>query len=245
MDNWWTSFFAGNWLDVQRAAFSDEKTQAESALIRTWLALEPGMKALDVPCGTGRISVPLAEAGIAVTGVEQSEDILEDARRAAAERGVGIDLCQGDMRDLPWESEFDAALCWWGSFGYLDDEGNAEFMRAVAKTLKPGGRFLIDTHVAETLYPKFQARGWNEVSGSLIVEERRLDMERGRIDGTWRIFNGGEWDIRSSSIRVYTYRELRELFLSSGFESVEGFAGHTLQPFAFGASRLVVVGTKG
>lgn len=244
MNDWWSSFFAGAWLDVQRTIFSDERTKGEAALISRHLGLQPGMRVLDVPCGMGRISVELAEAGIEVTGVDQSSTILDEARRAAGERGVNLDLRLGDMRDLPWSVEFDAALCWWGSFGYFDDTGNADFMRAVARTLKPGARFLIDTQIAESLYPKFQARAWDEVDGVLILEQRSIDLERGTIDDTWRLYRNGEWDVRHSSIRIYTYRELRNLFLASGFTDVKAFAGQTETPYTFGAGRLVMMGTR-
>lgn len=242
MEDWWTSFFTGNWLDVQRQVYSEETSRAEAELITAHLALEPGMKALDVPVGFGRIALELAAAGVAVTGVDQSSTILEEAGRRATERGLALELRLGDMRDLPWQAAFDAAFCWWGSFGYLDDEGDAEFVRAVARTLKPGGRFLIETHVVESLYPKFQARDWSEVAGNLILSERTIDVERSRIDATWRIFNGDEWDTRRSSIRVYTYREMVELLRQAGFTDVHGFNGHTMEPFTFGASRIVMVG---
>ena len=49
------------------------------------------------------------------------------------------------MRDLPWRARFDGAFCLGNSFGYLDDEGNAAFLRAVAAALKPGARFVLET----------------------------------------------------------------------------------------------------
>ena len=49
------------------------------------------------------------------------------------------------MRDLPWPARFDGAFCLGNSFGYLDDEGNASFLRAVAAALKPGARFVLET----------------------------------------------------------------------------------------------------
>ena len=40
------------------------------------------------------------------------------------------------------QQRFDGAFCVGNSFGYLDDEGNAAFLRAVRAALKPGGRFI-------------------------------------------------------------------------------------------------------
>ena len=97
----------------------------------------------------------------------------------------------------------------------------------VTSSLRRLARRLIEGHVVESLYPKFQARDWCEVAGNLILSERTIDIERSRIDATWRIFNGDEWDTRFSSIRMYTYREMAELFRQAGFTDVQGFTGHT------------------
>ena len=61
-------------------------------------ALENGPRVLELACGSGRLAVPLAEASLAVTGLDLSEAMLERARRAAAERKVEVELLAGDMR---------------------------------------------------------------------------------------------------------------------------------------------------
>ena len=68
------------------------------------------------------------------------------------------------MRDLPWRARFDGAFCLGNSFGYLDDEGNAAFLRAVAAALKPGARFVLETPmVLENLLGHLQDRPWWKV----------------------------------------------------------------------------------
>jgi cyclopropane fatty-acyl-phospholipid synthase-like methyltransferase len=142
-DEWWQTFFAGHWLDVQRV-FKAERTTAEADFIERVLKLQPGAAVLDVPCGEGRLSVELASRGYRLTGVDITEALLADARRTAAERRLDVAWHRRDMRDLPWREDFDGAYCFWGSFGYFDDEGNRAFLEAVARALKPGGRFLMD-----------------------------------------------------------------------------------------------------
>ena len=75
------------------------------------------------------------------------------------------------------KSEYDIpAFCFWGSFGYFDEDGNADFLKAISGVLKPGAKFLLDTHITETLLPKlFQERGWKRVGSALVLEERHYD----------------------------------------------------------------------
>src|SRR5262249_19159540 len=82
-------------------------------------------------------------------------------RAAAAGRPLSVRWEQRDMRDLPWSGAFDGAFCFGNSFGYYDEEGNADFLKAVARTLKPGARFLLDTsYLTEGLLPNLQERAW-------------------------------------------------------------------------------------
>src|SRR5262245_41616080 len=132
MSDWWQHFFGGLWLDVQRRFRTPEQTRAEADFVEQMLGLTSGARVLDAPCGEGRIALELAARGHHVTGVDVTPILLEDAKRAAAEHGLSVVWEQRDMRDLPWREQFDAAVCWWGSFGYFDDAGNAAFIRAVA-----------------------------------------------------------------------------------------------------------------
>jgi SAM-dependent methyltransferase len=199
-------------------------------------ALAGGGPALELAIGTGRIAVPLAARGVRVTGVELNARLLERGRAAADKQGVEVEWRGGDMRNLPWEGEFDAALCFSGSFGYFDDDANADFARAVRRTLRPGGRFLIDTHITESLLPILRERDWDEVAETLVLQERRIDHEAGRIDSDWTFVRDGRVVRHPVSIRLYTYRELANLLLGAGFAHVAGY-GEDGRPFSVPSSR--------
>jgi SAM-dependent methyltransferase len=242
-DPWWRSFFAGGWAEIHSEVIPAERTAEHVEVISRLLHLEAGAHVLDVPCGDGRIALPLAERGMRVTGVELNERLLDCARAEAAARRVDVEWRPGDMRDLTWDGEFDAAACFSGSFGYFDDDGNATFARAVHRALKPGGRFLVDTHVAETVLPIFAERSWDRVGDMLVVQERRLDHEAGRIDSEWTFVREGSVQTNEVSIRLYTYRELAELLRACGFKHVESY-GPDGEPFAVpGSRRLHAVAT--
>ncbi len=244
-DHWWDTFFISDlWLEVQRNAWSDEDTRTQAERIEQLTQLKPPARVLDVPCGEGRLSIELAQLGYAVTGVDVTQPLIEIGQRKAHKLQLEVTFKQGDMRELPWESSFDAVICYWGSFGYFDELGNAKFLQAVLRALKPGGRLLIDTHTAETLFPRYQERGWRQVGEVLVLEDRQWDHLKGRINVSWTFVSEGQIDRRFSSIRVYTYRELTRLLKTTGFSEYVGYSSLEGEPFRIGASRLVIVATK-
>jgi SAM-dependent methyltransferase len=240
---WWRTFFdeAGGWASVHDAVISAEETQEQVETVARLLGLEPGLRVLDVACGDGRTAVPLAQRGLRVTGVELNARLLDRARAAAERLGLNVEWRQADMRELAWARDFDAAISLSGSFGYFDDGGNAEFATAVRRTLAPSGRFLVDTHIAETLLPILEERAWSRAGETVILQERRYDHERGRIDVDWTFIAHGRTAESRSSIRLYTYRELTELLRSAGFGRVDGYRARG-EPFSVpGAGRMLAV----
>jgi SAM-dependent methyltransferase len=214
--NWWTDFFNGVAVDMWLQAVSPEHTAGEAASIAGLLNLPEGAEILDVPCGGGRLSLALAARGHRVTGVDWSPEFLEHAR--AADTGRAVAWERRDMRDLPWPARFDGAFCVGNSFGYLDDEGNAAFLRAVRSALKPGGRFVLETPmVLENLLNHLQPRPWWKVGDVHLLVENHYDPGSSRLDIEYTFVAGGRVDVRHGSHRAYAYRELLALVASAGF----------------------------
>jgi SAM-dependent methyltransferase len=241
---WWQSFFRGISAEVQRLALTEADAVEDADFIETVMKLEPGAKLLDVPCGLGRHALTLAAKGYQVTGVDITAAYIEEAKRLADKRGLSLELHELDMRKLPWQREFDAVYCMCGSFGYFDDQGNREFVAAAARALKPGGRLLIDGHVAESLLPKFQHRDWMQFEDILLLQDRSWDLAGGRIDATWVGIRGDEKETYTSSMRIYTFRELSAMLTEEGFTDLQAYGSHSLDPFRVGSRRLYLVARK-
>ena len=111
----------------------------------------PGRRVLELACGSGRFTVPLAASGALVIGGDLSETMLSRARAAVAERGVSADFVQLDMRDFVLGRHFDAIIIAANSLMHLHT--NADFARAfsaIRQHLAPGGRLLFDVFVPST-----------------------------------------------------------------------------------------------
>ena len=238
---WWETFYAGHWLDLQREVRAGRAPEEVDFLARV-LDLKPGSRVLDVPCGNGRLAIPLAERGCSVTGVDITTALLQDARSASEEANLDLELVETDMRDLPWSDRFDAAFCFWGSFGYFEDSGNRRFLEAVHRALKTDGRFAVDVpNVAETLLPKFERRSWSRAGETLVLEERNYRHEEGRIDCDWTLIAKGVTETRTSSMQVYGFRELTLLFSEVGFEVCDVFSSLNCEPYELGRRAFFVV----
>ena len=101
-----------------------------------------GPRLLDVGIGTGRGSLPLARAGLEVTGVDSSQAMLEQTRKLAGD--TPIRLQQGDLADLAFpDGEFDTVM----SLNVLVHFPNwREILAEWQRAARPGGRILFDIH---------------------------------------------------------------------------------------------------
>ena len=79
-------------------------------------AITPGMRVLDVACGTGNLAIPAAKAGAIVTGVDIAPNLLEQARARAQREGVQVRFDEGDAEHLPYpDAAFDLVVSMCGA----------------------------------------------------------------------------------------------------------------------------------
>lgn len=243
--NWYENFFHGIALDFWRAAVTDELTLAEADFIQKHLQVSAPARLLDVPCGGGRLALELASRGFNLTGVDIASEFIAEAKAKSADRALNIDWRHGDMRDLPWESQFHGAFCFGNSFGYLDDDGNADCLKAIARTLKPGARFVLNTGAtAESILPNFQPRRWFEIGGITLLIDSRYDHEQGRMFTEYTFIREGQVEKRPSSQRIYSYNEITRLLAAAGFETTGAYSSTHKDPFGLGSQQLFLLGRK-
>jgi SAM-dependent methyltransferase len=116
-----------------------------------WRRVALGAKGdvLELGCGTGRISLPLARAGVHLVGIDRSAPMLERLRAAAARRrrvDGSLRLVRGDIRFLPYaEQTFDTVIAPYGILqSLLRDRDLSATLDSVSRVLAPGGTFGLD-----------------------------------------------------------------------------------------------------
>jgi len=121
-------------------------TDVSATVDRMAAVVGPGGRVLELGVGTGRLAIPMAEAGLRVVGIDTSEAMLD--RLAAADPDQRVEVVCGDMvHDLPG-GPFDAALVAYNTiFNLLDERLQRRCFAEVAARLRPGGAFVVEAHV--------------------------------------------------------------------------------------------------
>ncbi len=140
-------------------------------------ALASGGPVVELAVGTGRIAVPIAQAGVSVIGVDSSPEMLGVARAAAEFAGVSelVDLRLGDLRDPPVPERVPLVICPFRSLLHMETEDEKlRALRAARSLLAADGHFVFD-----------------------VFSPSREDIEE--TDGLWLerepgIFERADWD---------------------------------------------------
>ncbi len=107
---------------------------------------------LDLACGTGSLSLVLAERGYQVVGVDSSPNMLAVAKRKAKSANLYIDFVQSKMQNFSLKNPVDAAVCVFDSLNYLIQPEHVQAAyKAVSKALVPEGLFVFDVNTANRL----------------------------------------------------------------------------------------------
>jgi SAM-dependent methyltransferase len=219
MSEWWQTFFDDHFLECGFGAMKRHTALRDVRFLEKVLALNKRARVLDVCCGVGRHAVELASKGYRVTGVDVMEKYIKVAAVRARRRNVKLTLETCDMRNLSYRREFDAAICMWTSFGYFERErDHIKSLRAIHRSLRPGGKFVIDLINRDWLIKNFQPYGWMERGKGFVLERRHFDSARSRINSEWVYVGKGDAERKEISIRVYSPHELVELLERSGFK---------------------------
>lgn len=236
------------WGMVKPTLFGEERWQLavrETELLVKLLKLNPGASVLDLCCGPGRISIELARRGFEVTGVDRTVLYLSEARRRAKQEKFEVEFVRSDMRRFVRPRAFDACINMFTSFGYFEDQADdLKVCRHVLRSLRPGGRFLIQAAGKEWLARNFQPSDWREEAGTFILEQHKVAPGWTGLENRWVLIRKGKVREFRFFLRVYSGVELRDLLLRAGFAKADIYGGLNAEPYDHNSRWLVAVARK-
>ena len=211
---------------------------------------------LEVGCGTGRILLPIARAGAAITGIDASKHMLERCRaKLAAEPAAvraRVRLAQHDMRDFELAEKFGLIIAPFRVVQHLttvDDQ--LRFLETVARHLAPGGRLVFDV-----FNPRFDilvaANGveHEDTPAQRLPDGRTLRRTYRIVRVRWIdqvseaelvYYVDGTRYVQAFEMRWYLAAELRNLLARAGFRVREFYGDFARGPLVDGCPEFVVV----
>ncbi|WP_340557103.1 class I SAM-dependent methyltransferase [Streptomyces sp. GSL17-111] len=235
------------WTEFHDFLFSEQRYAQAEELLKTspLLSFSPGTRVLDLCCGPGVFTVPLARRGHEVTGVDLSPAMLERARARTADAGARVAYVRADARTYEPPEAFDVVLNLFTSFGYFEDPAdNARVLRTLHDCLTPGGTLVLDLAGKELLArrvtpPKVVRRGED-----LMVQTDTVLDDWARLRSDWVLVRGERVTRATLVWFVYSAVELRRMAEEAGFGQVEVFGGFDGRPYDEHAERLVLRGRR-
>ena len=229
---WWEELFNDDFIRTM-AKITDPQINAEADFIEDSLAVAKGAMVLDLACGTGRHAIELTRRGYKVVGFDLSLPMLARAAEEAQERSQKLNFVQGDMREMTFEDTFDGIYCWNTSFGFFEEEKNAQVVARVHKALRKSGQFLLDVINRDFLIRQAPSLAWFEGEGCICMDEMAIDWitSRMRVKRTMMMDDGRTKEIEYS-VRVYSLHELGRMLNDAGFRVAE-VSGRATTPGVF------------
>ena len=187
---------------------------------------------VELGVGTGRVAIPIAQAGVRVIGVDSSAGMLDVCRLRAEQAGVAelLDLRVGDLARPPVTERVSLVTSPFRAFLHLDtDEGRLGALAAVRELLLPAGRFVFDvfTPSAEDIAA---TNGVGLEREPDIWECAEWDEERSVLTLSVR-GESGETTMRLAWIQPERWRALLD---QAGFEVLECYGWFDRTPYAGG-----------
>jgi SAM-dependent methyltransferase len=242
---WFDEYFDDNYFDLEEP--DDVETIAHIIFIKSFLTYPPGSEILDLACGAGRLSYAMTRLNYKVTGLEYNNALVHYCRTKAKKENLDAEFIKGDMRKIPFQSKFDFVLSFNHSFGYFNDAENIEVIKEIYKALKSGGRLLIDCANKESMLMEFdrQIRKWFKIKDKYYLLRREFDVLTDRFD-TYLHVVGDQIEKRDyiTSIRYYSYPELKSILLDAGFRINEVYGSFNKMPYVLGCSRMIILAEK-
>lgn len=249
--SWWADLYDDLLADILLENTSSSEIEATLDFLKSALCLSKGDLLFDQCCGTGRLSVPLAEKGFQVIGIDLIDSYVESAQKRASELGVQASFIAADAFQYESEVPCAGAFNWWTSFGYeASDEKNLLMLGRAFRSISPGGYYALDfMNVPGVIYhfkPEVVTRGMSKADGEiLLVRESHCDIENGIMHKKWDYFlESGRRVQHHSTVRLYDPPTLKRLFETAGFRNIRIFGDLDESKITLNSPRCIILAQR-
>jgi SAM-dependent methyltransferase len=243
---WWEEMFSEEFLRAI-PILSPRQLEREVNFIEEALNVAPGGQILDLACGAGQHAVELAARGYDLVGYDLSQSQLDWASGLALERNQRLQFTNGDMRELSYQESFDAIYSWNTSFGFFEEEKNVDVAQRIFRSLRPGGRFLLDVINRDFVVAQQPGQTWFEGDGCVCIDDVTLDFitSRMKVKRTLMLTNGKNREC-TYSVRIYGLHELGKILHDVGFKILKVSGGPEMPGVFFGSTspRVIILAGK-
>lgn len=217
------------------------------------LADKYGDPILDLMCGTGRVTIPLARKGFSVTGLDMSTEMLEIARRKAAEAGIEIDWVNADGRDFFLKRKYQLILIAFTSLLQLTERREMETcLTSIKANMEYDGRFVIDIfnpdftillRNPEDRFPVGEAEDPGGRGKVIITECTTYNAADQILTVRWfyRYDDDGEEMTHDFRLRILYPQEIDALLRYFGFIIEDKFGDYDFSPFTSTSPKQLIV----
>jgi SAM-dependent methyltransferase len=217
---------------------TDQRADDDAAEVLALLDLAPGARILDAGCGDGRLALRFAALGYRVVAVDHDPEQISRLEAATRARGDAVEAVCAPLAAFTPTHLVDAAVLWFTTWGFLDDEQNEQVLEAlgaavvdggalVIDTLNPGGvKRYVDVHPEEVV---------TERGGNRQIDRYSFDGETGRLRSQRVVEMNGTTKTRSLSLSLPTREAWGDLLGRHGFEltAVTARGGATFEPHSW------------
>jgi SAM-dependent methyltransferase len=245
MEGYGPSTYGDGFADVYDDWYGDvSNVEATVARVAELVDAAGGGAVLELGCGTGRLAIPLAAAGLTTWGIDASPAMI--GRLRAKPGGGAVAAAVGDMSelDLGDAPPFAVVLCAFNTlFNLTSSEAQRRCLSRVAERLAPKGRLLVEAFVPPPLDEDDDSVGsiepWRIGLDEVVLSVSRLDPTTRTVVGQHVQLSEGGVRLRPWMLHYATPHELDDLAQSAGLRLLARDGGWRGEPFTAGSDRHV------
>lgn len=214
---------------------------ADLQFYKRWLPENKEARILELCCGTGRLTLPIAKDGYDITGVDFTASMLAQAKTKAAKEGLTIDFIEADIRSLDLPQQYDLIFIPFNSIHHLyQNEDLFKALKVVKKHLKEGGLFILDCFNPNIHFIVSGGKEQRQISEYTTDDGRDvLIKEVMQYENTtqinriaWHYYINGAFDsVQNLDMRMYFPQELDAYLVFTGFKIIHKFGSFEEEAF--------------